>query len=71
MRQGVLLAEKRIEKLPSAQPEIIHCKNCKWCEEHYNTDDATPYWMCRNWDGMTDADGFCYEGEIKNDGKTD
>ena len=24
----------RIEKLPSAQPEIIRCKDCKWKNEH-------------------------------------
>lgn len=48
--------------LPSAEPEIIRCKDCKWCVEHYDT-DGDPYWICKNWDGGTDADGFCHEAE--------
>lgn len=55
-----------IECLPSAEPEIIRCKDCKWCVEHYDT-DGNPYWICKNWDGGTDADGFCYEAERKID----
>lgn len=45
------------------QPEIIRCKDCKWRVEHYDTDGNAPYWICKNWYGGTDADGFCYEGE--------
>ena len=53
-----------ISMLPSAEPEIIRCKDCKWCVENYDT-DGNPYWICKNWDGGTDADGFCYEAERK------
>lgn len=53
----------RIEALPSAQPEIIRCKECKWCRELYDSFDGTPYWMCKNWNGETDADGFCHYAE--------
>lgn len=56
-----------IKSLPSAQPEIIHCKDCEWCEEHYDTDGNAPYWICKNWDGGTDADGFCHEAERRID----
>lgn len=56
-----------ILKLPSAEPEIIRCKDCKWCVEHYDTDGNVPYWICKNWDGGTDADGFCYEAERRTD----
>lgn len=52
-----------IKSLSSAESEIIRCKDCKWCSEHYDTDGNAPYWICRNWDGGTDADGFCYEAE--------
>jgi len=44
VRQGVFLAEKKIENLPSAQSEILLCKDCiyqteswsgiKYCEAH-------------------------------------
>lgn len=58
---------KVIENLPSTEPEIIRCEDCEWCEEHYDTDGNAPYWVCKNWDGGTDADGFCYEAERKID----
>lgn len=54
-----------LEVLPSAEP-IIRCKDCKWCREHYDTDGNAPYWICTNWDGGTDADGFCHEAERKD-----
>ena len=57
----------RIDALPSAQPEIIRCKDCKWCKELYDSFDGTPYWMCKNWDAETDTDGFCYEAERRTD----
>lgn len=56
--------------LPSADVQpVVRCKDCKWCEVHYDTDGNAPYWICRNWDGGTDADGFCYEAERKTDGR--
>ena len=58
-----------LKRLRELQPsvEIVRCKDCKWCSEHYDTDGNAPYWICRNWDGGTDADGFCYEAERKED----
>ena len=50
-------------QLASAQPKIIRCKECKWCIELYDSFDGTPYWMCKNWDGETDTDGFCHEAK--------
>lgn len=58
---------ERLLSLPSAQPEIIRCKDCKWCKELYDSFDGTPYWMCKNWDAETDTDGFCYEAERRTD----
>ena len=49
-----------------AEPEIIRCNDCEWCEEHYDI-DGIPYWSCKNWVGGTDADGFCHEAERKID----
>lgn len=57
-----------LEKLPTAEPEIIRCKDCKWCVEHYDTRENAPYWVCKNWDGGTEADGFCHEAERRTDG---
>ena len=56
-----------IEKLPSAQPEIIRCKDCKYITEHYDTDGNVPYWTCSEWDSGTDYDGFCHYAERSED----
>lgn len=53
-----------IESLPSAQPEIIRCKDCKWCE------DADGL-MCKNtasWVVATDYDFGCVLAERRQDG---
>lgn len=51
----------------NAQPDIIRCKDCKYCTEHYDTDGNVPYWSCSEWDSGTDADGFCYMAERRTD----
>ena len=53
--------------LPPVQQEIVRCKDCKWSVEHYDTDGNVPYWVCKNWDSGTDADGFCHEAERRTD----
>ena len=56
-------AVEAIEKLPSAQPELIQCKNCK----HYG------YYKCKlhgnNW--MRSGDGFCDRAERKEHERSD
>lgn len=49
------------------QEELIRCKDCKWCAEYYDVDLSVPYWVCDNWDGQTDADGYCHEAERKEE----
>lgn len=44
---------------------LVRCKDCKWCVEHYDTDGNVPYWICKNWYGGTDSDGYCHEAERK------
>ena len=61
-------AEQALERLPSAQPEIIRCKDCKYMTEHYDTDGNAPYWTCSEWDSGTDYDGFCHYAERRTDG---
>lgn len=53
------------EYLPSAETEIIHCKDCKYMTEHYDTDGNAPYWTCSEWDSGTDYDGFCHYAKKK------
>lgn len=50
---------KYIEQLPSAQPEIVRCKDCK----HY--DDG----LCRRWkySHVTSEDSFCSGAERRED----
>ena len=56
-----------IDEMPSAQPEIIRCKDCKYMTEHYDTDGNAPYWTCSEWDSGTDYDGFCHFAERRSD----
>ena len=59
-------AVEAIEGLPSAQPEIIRCRECKW---HRFDKDNIPY--CYNIDygyGWKD-DEFCSRAERREDNK--
>ena len=64
-KEKVLLIND-LEKLPSAQPEIVRCKDCKYMTEHYDTDGNVPYWTCSEWDSGTDYDGFCHYAERRD-----
>ena len=48
---------------------VIRCKDCKWCVELHDIDIDTiaPYLQCTNWNGMTDADGYCCVAERKEE----
>lgn len=50
---------EEVEHLPSAEPEIIQCKDCK----HY--DDG----LCRRWkySHVTSGDSFCSDAERRTD----
>lgn len=55
----------RLHDLPSAQPEIIYCKECKYGEQ-----DEVRRWYCRNFGcqvGNDDGSGFCADAERKAD----
>lgn len=49
----------RIKALPSAQPEIIRCRECKWKNQH-NCTRAVEVWI--------DDDKYCAWAERRNDG---
>lgn len=59
--------DKLIPLKQTVKEELIRCKDCKWCVEHYDTDENAPYGICKNWYGGTDADGFCYEAERRSE----
>lgn len=54
-----------IGDLSSAQPEIIHCKECK-----YGVQDEDERWYCRSFGcqvGDEDGSGFCSDAERRTD----
>lgn len=56
-----LIALPWLIALPSAQPEIIHCKECK-----YGVQDEDKRWYCRGLGcqvGEADGSGFCADAE--------
>ena len=63
-------AVEAIKELPSAQPEIIHCRDCKhWQSEEYigNNNVHTlniASLPCKNW--LTGGDWYCGSAERKD-----
>ena len=54
---------EHLEQMPSAQPEIIHCKECKfYTEMQQDLDTGICRLACRHLGG----DGFCSEAELKS-----
>ena len=65
MMSGVWLVEKAIKQLPSAQPEIIRCKDCKH-SEHWYRDKSRCFLWNEEGIGVFD-DGFCSYAERRTD----
>lgn len=59
------LAKTYIEQLPSAQPEIVRCKDCKFYTK-MRADLKTG--ICSLASRHLGDDGFCSEAERRNDG---
>ena len=55
---------KELKQLPSAQPEIIHCKDCKWHNGEINQCNAQ---ICASMCG----EDFCSKGERREDERSD
>ena len=58
--------EEELKRVPSVQPEIIRCKDCK----DYQTDWKTRYpnmHYCATMDSMMPGDGFCSYAERRTD----
>jgi len=63
----VRLVRDRLERLPSAQPEIIRCKECK----HYEGG-----WYCSAWNNspgfpIVTEKGYCNLAERRTDAETE
>ena len=61
---GTVLSEVTGE-LPSAQPEIIRCKDCEYGEQ-----DEVGRWFCRSLGcqiGNEDGSGYCADAERRTD----
>ena len=52
-----------IENIPSAEPEIIRCENCKYNKNKPSAGNA----LCDKFYRMTDQMGFCYLAERRTD----
>ena len=54
----------RLKALPSAQPEIIRCRECKWWDRCPSSTIAPLYHLCRRVGRMNmTADDFCSRAE--------
>ena len=54
-----------LKQLPSAQPEIIRCKDCEYGEQ-----DEVGRWFCRSLGcqiGNEDGSGYCADAERRTD----
>ena len=62
---GAALAKTYVEQLPTAQPEIIKCKDCM-----YGKQDDDGWWSCISFGcqvGNGDGSGFCADAERRTD----
>ena len=62
---GTIPSEVITGELPSAQPEIIRCKDCEYGEQ-----DEVGRWFCRSLGcqiGNEDGSGYCADAERRTD----
>ena len=52
-----------VGKLPSAQPQIIRCKDCKYWDTTWQNDYAPNYHYCPMIDGTRRNDFYCADAE--------
>ena len=64
-------AIEALRKLPSAQPGIIRCAECKWFQCNMRMDGYLPKGVdefeCRHWCGSCDPVDFCSHAERRAD----
>ena len=57
-----------IHRLPSVQPEIIRCRDCKHWDETWTNDWSPDYHYCPMIDGVRKGDFYCADAERRTDG---
>lgn len=64
-------AVMRIKQLPSVQPEIIRCCECKYLQCNMRPDGYLPKGVdefeCRHWCGSCDPMDFCSQAERRTE----
>ena len=60
-------AENAIGNLPSAQPEITRCKDCKNWDTTWTNDFSPNYHYCPMVDGVRKEDWYCADAERRAD----
>lgn len=53
--------------LPSAQPEIIRCRDCKHWDKTWTNDWSPDYHYCPMIDGVRKGDFYCADAERRPD----
>ena len=48
-------------------PQIIRCKDCKYCSIDNYADGNVPIYECTFWDNGTSADGYCHEAQRREE----
>ena len=59
--------QKELYVLPSAQPEIVMCKDCKNWDTTWQNDWAKNYHYCPLIDGTRKGDWYCADAERRTD----
>lgn len=65
--EGILEYQTKLSLLPSAQPEIIRCKDCEHWETSWQNDYAPNYHYCPLVDGTRRDDFYCADAERKGE----
>ena len=60
---GAALAKTYVKQLPTAQPEIIRCRDCRYYEWMSNRVPDEQTWFCHNWNAETGKDDYCSYAE--------
>ena len=58
----------RVKNMPSAQPEIIRCKDCMNWDTTWQNDWAKNYHYCPMIDRTCNGDWYCADAERRTDG---
>ena len=65
---GIIAVRKEdIDAMPTIQPEIVRCKDCKNWDTTWTNDFSPNYHYCPMVDGVRKEDWFCADAERRED----